>query len=158
MKKVIILTIIILISLAVGLSGCNEKKDDSNVPNQSSDVISETEVSIPLSDIGDIAKFYSYDADGIEVKYFAVKGSDGDVHAAFDACEPCYSRKETGYKQVGDVMLCNACPSEEFPINDIGTENTATGTCWPSYLPIKIDEGYVVIEKSDLEQNKWMFS
>jgi uncharacterized membrane protein len=155
MKKEILLILIILISLAVGLSGCNEKDDESIDPNQSSNIISSTQVGIPLSDIGDTAKFYSYDANGIEIKYFAVKGSDGDVHVAFDACENCFSKK-TGYRQKDEMMVCISCPAEEYAINDLGTKNTA-GNCWPSYLPITINDEYVIIEISDLEQNKWMF-
>ncbi len=145
-----------LILLAVGLSGCNEKRDDSNEQNQTPDNISETEVGIPLSDIGDIAKFYSYDADGIEVKFFAVEGSDGDVHVAFDVCENCYDKK-IGFRQDGEMMICISCPVEEYAINDLVNENTVGG-CWPSYLPIIINDEYVIIEKSDLEQDKWMFS
>ncbi len=156
MRKVILFTAIMLILLGVGLSGCNENRDNHNEPNQSLDNISETEVGIPLSAIGDIAKFYSYDANGIEVKFFAVKGSDGDVHVAFDACENCYDKK-TGFRQDGEMMICISCPVEEYAINDLGTENTV-GDCWPGYLPIIINDGYVIIEKSDLEQNKWMFS
>jgi uncharacterized membrane protein len=82
-------------------------------------------------------------------------GSDGDVHAAFDACEMCYSKK-IGYRQEGEMMICISCPNEKYAINDLGTKNTA-GKCWPSYLPIKINEDYVIIEKSDIEQKKWMF-
>ena len=109
---------------------------------------------IPLSDIGNNAKFYSYDAGGVVVRYFAVKGSDGDAHVAFDACDVCYKAKK-GYRQQGDVMECINC-GLTYPINGLGSENTGGG-CWPSYLPMRIDGNDVVIGRSDLEQKKWMF-
>jgi len=145
---------IISVVIVMSMSNNPNDYDKSTEPAQSPDVISETEVGIPLSDISNNAKFYSYDADGVEVRYFAVKGSDGDVHVAFDACDLCYHEKK-GYRQNGDVMQCINC-GLTYPINSCGTENTAGG-CWPSYLPMRTDEGYVIIEKSDLEQKKWMF-
>lgn len=145
-----------IISVVIVMSMSNNPIDyvRDTEPVQPPDVISGTEVKIPLSDISNNALFYSYDADGVEVRYFAVMGSDGDVHVAFDACDVCYHAKK-GYRQKEDVMECINC-GLTYPINSLGTENTAGG-CWPSYLSIRIDENDVIIEKSDLEQKKWMF-
>ncbi len=154
MAMSVMLIAIISIVIVISMSNNPNDYDKSSEPAQSSDVISETEVGIPLSDISDNAKFYSYDANGVKVKYFVVKGSDGDVHVAFDACDVCY-REKKGYSQNGEVMRCINC-GRQYPINSCGTENTAGG-CWPSYLPRRIEGEYVIIEKSDLAQKKWMF-
>jgi uncharacterized membrane protein len=114
-----------------------------------------SEVKIPLSEIDYGAKFYSYDADGVKIRYFAVMGSDGNVRVAFDACDVCYYAKK-GYRQIGDVMHCINC-GNEYPINGLGTEDIYGG-CWPSYLPMRIDGDDVVIEISDLEGKRYMFS
>ena len=111
-------------------------------------------IRIPLSDIGTCARFFSYDSNEVDIKFFAVLGSDGDVHIAFDACDVCYVEKK-GYTQVDDVMQCNNC-GNEFPINVIGTENPGDG-CWPSYLPMRIDGDDVIIKISDLEEKRDMF-
>ena len=111
-------------------------------------------VRILLSEITTTVKFFSYDASGTIVKYFAVMGSDSNVHVAFDACDNCYSAKK-GYSQVGDKMKCNNC-GNEYAINSIGTENQGGG-CWPSYLPIKIEGNELLIKKTDLEEKSWMF-
>jgi uncharacterized membrane protein len=146
---------IISVVIVVSMSNSPNDYDKSNEPVQPLDNISGTEeFRIPLSDVGNNALFYSYNADGVEVRYFAVMGSDGDVHVAFDACDVCYHAKK-GYRQNGEVMHCINC-GLEYPINSLGTENTAGG-CWPSYLPIRINENDVIIQKSDLEQKKWMF-
>jgi len=107
-----------------------------------------------LSEISDNAEFYNYNADGVIIRYFAVKGSDGDVHVAFNACDICYDRKK-GYRQVGEVMQCINC-GNEYIIAGLGTENIQGG-CWPSYLPVNIDEDNVVIAISDLENKRYMF-
>jgi len=52
-------------------------------------------------------------------------------------------------------MHCINC-GKEFSINSIGTDNTAGG-CWPSYLPIKIENENIIINKSDLEDKQYMF-
>lgn len=159
LQKLMLMSVILIgiISIAIFMSMSNNPNGYDKSPElaQSSDVISETEVGISLSDIGDNPEFYSYDADGVVVRYFVIKGSDGDVHVAFDACDVCYRAKK-GYRQKGADMECINC-GLTYPINSIGTENTAGG-CWPSYLPIRIDNGQVIIENSDLAQKKWMFN
>jgi uncharacterized membrane protein len=114
-----------------------------------------TEVSIPVSDLSTSVKFYSYDASGVAIRYFAVKDSQGNVHVAFDACDVCYPAKK-GYKQVGDVMLCLNC-ERQFAITSIGTENT-NGGCWPSYLPMTVNGSAVSIKITDLSEKQYMFS
>ena len=158
-KQIIVATSLIIIavlSLAIAISipsNQNDQIQNSEIATPS-DVVSQTEVSIPLSEIGSNAKFYSYGSNGVEIRYFVVKGPDGNAHVAFDACDVCYDAKK-GYRQNGDVMQCINC-GNEYPIKSLGTENTVGG-CWPSYLPIKIDGDDVIINISDLDDKRWMF-
>ena len=86
------------------------------------------DVTIPVADLADgQAKYYSYDAGGVEVKYFVLKSSDGEYRAAFDACDVCYPNKK-GYSQQGDVMVCNNC-GQQFDSTQI---NEKRGGCNPS--------------------------
>ena len=149
---IVVLSLVIVTSMP-GNTDLNDqiKNSDKAAP---SDVISQTEISIPLSEIGPNAKFYSFDSNGIEIIYFTVLGPDGNVHVAFDACDVCYDAKK-GYRQNGDVMQCINC-DKVFSINSIGTDNTAGG-CWPSFLPTKIDGENIIINISDLEANRHMF-
>jgi len=163
---IVILSLVIVTSMP-GNTDLNDqiKNSDKAAP---SDVISQTEISIPLSEIGPNAKFYSYDSNGIEIRYFTVLGPDGNVHVAFDACDVCYDAKKgyrqngdvcydakKGYRQNGGVMQCINC-DKVFSINSIGTDNTAGG-CWPSFLPTNIDGENIIIKISDLEANRHMF-
>lgn len=114
-------------------------------------------VQIPLSDLSNTAQFYTWETTvnpSTTVQYFAVIGTDGDPHVAFDACDVCFAAK-LGYSQVDQNMKCNNC-GNEYPINGIGTENTGTG-CWPGHLPITVTETHVVIQADDLNAGAWYF-
>ena len=99
-------------------------------------------------------KKYSYDANGINVVYFTVLGSDGAVRTAFDACDVCGGYK--GYRQQGNDVVCNNC-GRYFGIDDIGTKNEPGG-CWPSYLNHKIEGNYLLISKSEIEKGSFRFA
>jgi len=114
----------------------------------------ETVIKISTSEITTSAKWFAYDSDGIEVRYFAVRSNDQEIHIAFDACDVCYKEK-MGYRQENIQMVCNNC-GNAYPIKGIGTENKGGG-CWPSYLPMTIEDDNIVIKTSDLDDNKWMF-
>ncbi len=159
MKKKMVLISVVAVVVILFLGGCTGTTQNKNNSNTNTDYNSvpqqnETEVRIPISDIITTAKFYSYDSNGVSVRYFAVKDKQGTVHVAFDACDVCYEAKK-GYKQNGDVMQCLNC-GKTFSITSIGTENTAGG-CWPSFLPMNIDGNNVVITIADLEAKSYMF-
>ncbi|MCJ7572573.1 MAG: DUF2318 domain-containing protein [Candidatus Thermoplasmatota archaeon] len=158
MKKKIILigvgTIIAFLCLA-GCTSSPQKELDSNTNSNPPPQQTDTEIFIPVSNLSTTAKFYSFESEGVTIRYFAVKDASGNVHIAFDACDVCYEAKK-GYRQNGDVMHCINC-GKEFPITSIGTDNT-DGGCWPSYLPMRIDENTVVIKIADLVAKQYMFS
>ena len=112
-------------------------------------------VGIKLSDVSTNVDHYIYDSNGVQIRYFIVKGSDGVVRTAFDACEVCY-RSKKGYTQVGNDVKCNNC-GLSFQIDGLGTKNKGTG-CWPAYLPHEVQGDNVIIKKSDLEAGSYLFS
>jgi len=114
------------------------------------------EFKLPLSEISENAKWYEYKSNGVTIRFFAVKASDGSMKTGFDACDVCY-RNRKGYRQEGNYMVCNNC-GNRYPIIGLGTENKNPGGCWPSYLPSKIDGQNLVIKKSDLERGRSRFA
>ncbi|MDP6155885.1 MAG: DUF2318 domain-containing protein [Candidatus Thermoplasmatota archaeon] len=112
------------------------------------------DVKILESEVTTNPKFYSYNVGGVTVRYFAVRGSDGNVHVAFDACDICYDAKK-GYEKSGSSMSCKNC-GKKYSINSLGTENQEGG-CWPSYLPIREEGGFLYIDTDDLKAKKYMF-
>lgn len=125
--------------------------DDNSTSEESGPV---TALQIPTAEVTTDAKWYPYDSDGVVIRFFCVRSNDGEIHVAFDACDVCYEEKK-GYRQEGIQMTCNNC-DKSFPIKAIGSENMAGG-CWPSYLPMSIEDDYIIIKISDLEEKKYMF-
>jgi uncharacterized membrane protein len=145
---VVIAAIIAVAAILLGKGG--------NGPVQGQDItpVGGTEVRIPVSEVTGDAKYYSVDASGTRVSFFVLRGKDGQVHVATDACDVCYGSKK-GYRQDGDMMVCNNC-GKSYAIASIGTENVQGG-CWPSYLPMHIDGNDVVLEVKDVTAKAYMF-
>jgi uncharacterized membrane protein len=148
---------LILILGLLALSGCTGQEASvvaSDGGGATGSGASSDTVVIPVSSVTETVLHYEYDVSGTKVRYFAVKGSDGVVRTAFDACEVCY-RADKGYSQVGSDVLCNNC-GLRFKIDGLGTKNKGSG-CWPAYLPNEVNGDQVVIKKSDLEAGAYLF-
>lgn len=91
--------------------------------------------------------------DGVTVRYFLVKSSDGVIRAAFDACVVCW-REGKGYFQKQDVMVCRNC-GRRFLSTKI---NVVTGGCNPVPLTRNVENGNVVIRAQSFEEGKQLFS
>ena len=113
------------------------------------------DVSLPAGQFDDgQARFYRYTTTGgREVRFFVMKSSDGVVRAAFDACDVCY-RERRGYRQQGDVMVCNNC-GQKFACDKIGE---GKGGCNPHPLAHKEEAGFMVIRKADIVAGKDYFA
>jgi len=105
------------------------------------------DITIPLSDLSDKAKFFDYKlSDNKPVRFFVIKSSDGQYRAAMDACDMCYHAKK-GYHQEGDDMVCNTC-GLHFHSSQI---NEKHGGCNPVGLPRTIEGNQLVIKASEIE-------
>jgi uncharacterized membrane protein len=114
-----------------------------------------TEVVYPVKDFqnGD-ARFYSYPAgDGVTIKYFVLKSSDGVIRAAFDACNVCFQAGK-GYTQKGDFMVCNNCGRRFASIR----VNEVTGGCNPVSLTREIKGDKVILKVNDILEGKKYFT
>ncbi|MBS1267216.1 MAG: hypothetical protein MAG795_01188 [Candidatus Woesearchaeota archaeon] len=116
-------------------------------------VNNEEYIKIPLDELSEEVKFYEYDDGGVNIKYFAVLGSDGEPRTAFDACDVCGGYK--GYQQVGEDIKCRNC-GRVFKIDGLGTKNKGYG-CWPSYLPHEVKGNNVIIEIKDIQEGRRRF-
>ena len=104
-------------------------------------------VTIPAKSIDSKARFFVFKDGGKEIKFFAVKGSNGAVRVAFDACDACF-RDKKGYEQKDERMICRNC-NMKFPIDRLGPN--ATGGCNPGYLPHRLEGSNIVITTADLK-------
>ncbi|HBA90090.1 MAG TPA: DUF2318 domain-containing protein [Geobacter sp.] len=111
-------------------------------------------VTIPVAKVSDgKAHYFKFADGGKEISFFVVKGSDGAIHTAFDACDVCF-REKKGYELQGDKMLCKNC-NQKFAVNRIGA--ASSGGCNPSYLPAKVDASNVSIGVADLKAGARFF-
>ena len=146
MKKIMIVSLVLITLL---ISACSNGISGNSILDTSKGTIA-----IALDDITSTVQKYDFDANGVKVTYFAVKGSDGEVRTAFDACDVCGGKK--GYRQQGSDIVCNNC-GKVFRIDGLGTQNKGYG-CWPSYLKHVIEDGNVIISKSELEAGSHRFA
>lgn len=145
---VVVAAIIAVAAILIGKGG------NGMTPGEDITPVGSTEVRIPVSDVSGEAKYYSVDASDTKVNFFVLRGSDGQIHVATDACDVCYGSKK-GYRQDGDMMVCNNC-GKSYPTNSIGTENVQGG-CWPSYIPMRIEGNDVVLQVKDVTAKAFMF-
>ena len=99
-----------------------------------------------------IAKFFTYQHGSLTIKYFIVKSADGQIRAAFDACDVCWPAGK-GYEQQGDEMVCRNC-GRRFPTMKI---NEVQGGCNPSPLNREIKDGQIVLQVKDIQDGAKYF-
>ena len=84
-----IISIVVVAAVSMNGNDTVTKDTETEPPPQQS----QTEVRLPTSEIGNDAKFYEHDADGITVKYFTIRSPDGEIRVAFDARPGYYGRR-----------------------------------------------------------------
>ncbi|MDY6932228.1 MAG: Fe-S-containing protein, partial [Halobacteriota archaeon] len=100
-RNALIASIVVIVAAILGvylvMSSNGPGSTFYSEPAQTPSLQSGVDIRIPLSEISSDAKFYSYETvDGVTVRYFAVIGTDGEVHVATDACDQCYGARK-GY-------------------------------------------------------------
>jgi uncharacterized membrane protein len=113
------------------------------------------EVTYPVKNFKDgKARFYEYKTgDGMTIKYFILKSSDGVVRAAFDACDVCWPQGK-GYYQKDDFMVCRNCGRRFASVN----VNVITGGCNPGALKREVVGEKLVIKVKDILEGKKYFN
>jgi len=108
-------------------------------------------VQIPMSEINDgTMQYYKYNVDGVWVRFFTIRASDGSIRTAFDACLVC---GDDGYYNNGNVVVCKKCRMN-IDIDDVGI---ISGGCNPIPLEYQTTSLEVIIEVSELENGRQYF-
>lgn len=105
------------------------------------------EIVYPISLFDDSkARYYQIEIEnGLTIKYFILKSSDGVIRAAFDACDVCWPEGK-GYAQSGDYMICRNCGKRFASIK----VNEVRGGCNPAPLSRKVVGDNLVIQVKDI--------
>jgi len=116
--------------------------------------VTATEVSFPVQAFSDgQAKYFQYPAaNGITVRFFILRSSDGVIRAAYDACDVCW-REGKGYYQDGDFMVCRNC-GQRFASVKV---NEIKGGCNPAPLERTVVGNKLVIQTADILQGVQYF-
>ena len=150
-RKNITLTTILLLLIAMTLSGCS---GSSSSASKSGGLITPTngKLEIPVVGVSDgkAHHFQVKSDDGTMVTFFVLKSADGVLRAAIDACDVCY-RSGLGYYQEGDNMVCKNC-GQKFASNKI---NVIKGGCNPAPLNRTVVGDKLVIQMRDIDMNSW---
>ena len=114
-----------------------------------------TEVTYPVKTFQNgKAQFYQYKTDdGITIKYFILKSSDGVIRAAFDACDVCWPEGK-GYFQKDDYMVCRNCGRRFVSVK----VNVITGGCNPGALKREVVGDQLLIKVKDILEGKRYFN
>ena len=112
------------------------------------------DVMLPMSAFADgRAHFYRYvSATGRETRFFVLKSADGEMRAAFDACDLCV-RERRGFRQVGDHLICNNC-GRAISAHQV---SVLKGECNPILLERTIDGSRVIVHAAALESGERYF-
>ncbi len=92
------------------------------------------------------AHFYKADIGGKDIAFFLVRDMEGNVRAAFDACDVCFHAKKGYSEGKNALMICNQC-GMRFPVARIGFEK---GGCNPAPLAMALDGESVIVRADDL--------
>jgi uncharacterized membrane protein len=131
---------------AAAMFGTGCSKSPADVAREAGVIETADAVKIPLSVLeSGKAIFLAADMDGKRIHYFALKSSDGVFRAAYDACDVCF-RSNKGYRQEGDLMVCNNC-GQMFPSVKV---NVLKGGCNPAPLVRTVDGDHLLIQKKDI--------
>jgi uncharacterized membrane protein len=120
----------------------------SNQIGQSPSAIAQgSEIRHPVSLFDDgKARHFQFDTEnGLAIKYFVLKSSDGVIRAAFDACDVCWPAGK-GYYQEGDYMVCRNCGKKFASVK----VNEVKGGCNPAPLTRTVDGDELVIQVKDI--------
>ena len=144
MQRLLILMLFVSLTL---MAGC---KNDTHKQLEPQGKL----VQIPLAELQPMqARFYKVKLNNGEVRFFAIKGADGQVRTALDACDVCFKERK-GYQQQGDVMLCRNC-NLTFPIDRIGP--SSVGGCNPHFLPSQVTGDQLLLPVAELKQGARFF-
>jgi uncharacterized membrane protein len=101
---------------------------------------------------GDV-RFYSYrDRAGEELRFILGRDSGGEVHAAMDACQRCYTYHK-GYASSHGYLVCKLCGNRY----KLAAIKSGIASCVPGTLSLEKTGQRARISTAELERNRGLF-
>lgn len=117
MKKFV--TVCLLLGLLV-LTGCGSSQKTTAVS-------AEGDLEIPIAELSEHIKIYSFTVDGFNMEVLAARDADGTVRTAFNTCQVCNGSRKAYFVEQGDKVVCQNC-GNAFGREDVGI---LSGGCNP---------------------------
>ena len=117
MKKFV--TVCLLLGL-LALSGCGSSQKTTVIAAGSG-------LEIPIAELSEHIKIYSFTVDGLNMEVLAAKDADGTVRTAFNTCQVCNGSRKAYFVEQGDKVVCQNC-GNAFGREDVGV---LSGGCNP---------------------------
>lgn len=117
MKKYI--AVLMLLALLV-LPGCGSSQKTTAIAAGSG-------LEIPIAELSEHIKIYSFTVDGLNMEVLAAKDADGTVRTAFNTCQVCNGSRKAYFVEQGDKVVCQNC-GNAFGREDVGV---LSGGCNP---------------------------
>lgn len=156
-KGLAAMVVVAVLALAGGLSWWFMSPGQAEAPLPASAAVVGGEQVVALDEAlfadGKARHFELKGPDGITVRYFVIKSSDGVIRAAYDACDVCWPEGK-GYYQEGDMMVCANC-GKRFPSVKV---NEVQGGCNPAPLERRVENGKVIIRLADIAAGRRYFN
>ncbi|GMO47017.1 MAG: hypothetical protein Ta2G_02330 [Termitinemataceae bacterium] len=148
---------VVLILLAVSSAGLFAQEAEASKLNVIKSIVKDSDLIIPIKDVGSNATFYPVEIDGVRLEVIAVKTPDGAIRTAFNTCQVCYGSGRGFYKQVGDLLQCQNC-GNRFRMSQVEKQS---GGCNP--VPITpqnktVSDTSITIPKTYLSSAKKIFA
>jgi uncharacterized membrane protein len=154
LRTLLVVAVVVIGGLAFYLFQTGfDRRPQARTPSIQPEVTA-TEVSFPVQAFADgNAQYFQYPtSNGITVRFFILRSSDGVVRAAYDACDVCW-REGKGYYQDGDFMVCRNC-GQRFASVKV---NEIKGGCNPAPLDRTVVGDKLVIKIADIVQGSQYF-
>lgn len=103
---------------ALVLSGCGK---------QQASALTDSGLEIPVSELSETIRIYSFTVDGLEMEVLAAKDADGTVRTAFNTCQVCNGSRKAYFVAQGEHVVCQNC-GNSFGREDVGV---LSGGCNP---------------------------
>lgn len=178
MKKKMIYAVLAAGVVAVSLTGCGEKKAETEAA-QTEDAAKEESAAgtaevtladgesgsveatltdgnlqVSIDSLGDQVAFIDYDSNGTAMQVMLYKDADGTVRGALNTCQVCAGSPYAYFEQEGSDVVCQNC-GNHFSVDAIGD---AHGGCNPVPLELSEDEKNVVIDTAVLDEQAGAFT
>ncbi|MBY0497557.1 MAG: DUF2318 domain-containing protein [Cyanobacteria bacterium] len=144
----------VVIAAVIGFAIAHRKGSAEPVAVEVLPTGSDVRVAANIFDDGHAHFYRQKTASGSEIQCFVIKGTDGKIRAAFDACPLCY-KEHRGFRQASSMMVCNYC-GRTSSVTQIGS-TPVRSDCNPVPVESTVEGEHVLLKAASLHSGATYF-